>query len=189
MIEIYCGDGKGKTTAATGLALRAYGNRIRVLFLQFMKNGSSGEIGALERLPGIEVHYPNPFYGFTRNMNHQQRAEMAMQYSRMLQMAVEAVEAAWQVNQTCQKKEEAHQTDELLLLVVLDEVIHACNKGLLSETELCRLLDKCPDNVEIVLTGREPSGELTKRADYISEIEKRKHPFDRGIPARKGIEK
>lgn len=178
MIEIYCGDGKGKTTAAAGLALRAAGNGIPVLFLQFMKEGSSGEMKMLKILPGVKVGYPDPFYGFSSTMNEQQKEEMRKQYKELLDTALQALK----------NQKNADSKQGVSLVVVLDEVIHACNKKLLKEEALLKLLEECPDNTEVVLTGRNPSKRLLEKADYISEIEKRRHPFDRGVSARKGIE-
>lgn len=179
MIEIYCGDGKGKTTAAAGLALRAAGNEIPVLFIQFMKDGSSGEIQMLKELEGVSVYYPKIFYGFADTMNEQQKEEMREQYQELLSVAEEAME----------KQKMMHQEEQISLLMILDEVIHACNKNLLDEKELLKLIEECPDNIELVLTGRNPSSELLRKADYITEMKKRRHPFDKGIPARKGIER
>lgn len=184
MIEIYCGDGKGKTTAAVGLALRAAGNEIPVLFIQFMKDGSSGEIRMLETFSNITICYPKPFYGFASTMNEQQKEEMRAQYQGFLEMAAQVLEKQKNV----QVKTDMPTGMELRLVIVLDEVIHACNKNLLEEKELLKLLEECPDHIELVLTGRNPSKRLLEKADYISEIEKLRHPFDKGVPARKGIE-
>lgn len=175
MIEIYCGNGKGKTTAAVGLALRAAGNEIPVLFIQFMKDGSSGEIRMLETFSNITVCYPNPFYGFASTMNEQQKEEMRAQYQGFLEMAA-------------QMQKDLPAEMKVHMVIVLDEVIHACNKNLLEEKALLKLLEECPDHIELVLTGRNPSKRLLEKADYISEVEKIRHPFDKGVPARKGIE-
>lgn len=172
MIQIYCGDGKGKTTAAVGLAVRAAGHQIPVFFVQFMKNEYSGEIYVLKNLPMIEVHHAKRFYGFTKNMNQEQKEEMKKQYQNLLKQTWEAM----------------RQAGDQKNVVILDEVIHACNQKLLDEKELYRIISECPKNTEIILTGRNPSQALLERADYISEIKKVKHPYDRGISARKGIE-
>lgn len=172
MIELYCGDGKGKTTAALGLAIRFAGHGMPVIFAQFLKNDSSGEIRILKDLPQIQVMHAKTFYGFTMQMSREQRDEMRICYTEFLEQIQKKM---WE------KKDER-------VLVVLDEVIHACNHKLLSEQELCRFLDGCPETAEIVLTGRNPSEALTERADYISEIKKIRHPYDKGILAREGIE-
>lgn len=195
MIEIYCGDGKGKTTAAAGLALRAAGNGIPVLFLQFMKDGSSGEIKMLKEIKNVTVRYPEIFYGFTSAMSGQQKEEMKAQYTQFLELASKVLRE--QKNAQAREQEQEHlqsQGDAALqmnirLLVVLDEVIHACNKNLLEEEALLKLTEECPNDIELVLTGRNPSDKLLQKADYISEVKKRRHPFDWGVPARKGIER
>lgn len=189
MIEIYCGEGKGKTTAAAGLAVRAAGHGIPVFFLQFMKDGSSGEVAALRNLPGVRVRYAERFFGFYRSMDEEQRAEMKKQYQEMLAQAVgEAQQEISRADGTSGQEEGGSTRDRVCCVLILDEVLHACNKGLLDEKELLDFLDRCPDKWEVVLTGREPSGEIKKRADYISEIRKERHPYDRGIMAREGIE-
>ena len=172
MTELYVGEGKGKTTASIGLAIRAAGHKIPVYFYQFLKNGSSGEIEILKSIPGIEVKYPPVFYGFAKNMTKAQKEEMKEHYTNML-------ESVRQVVRT-------HGEDSVV--IVLDEVIHACNHQLLSETQLCELLEHCSPNIEMILTGRNPSQMLLNLADYVSEVKKVKHPFDDGVPARKGIE-
>jgi len=191
MIEIYCGDGKGKTTAAVGLAVRAAGHGIPVFFLQFMKDGGSGELVVLRNLPGVRVRYAQRFFGFFRSMSDEQKAEMKKQYQEMFDQAVSDVhqeisrrDGAGLLKQKAGSRSKA----EISCVLVLDEVFHACNKGLLEESDLLAFLDSCPQEVEVVLTGREPSDELKRRADYISEIRKERHPYDRGVMAREGIE-
>lgn len=168
MIQIYCGDGKGKTTASVGLAIRGAGNDFNVLFSQFLKDDSSGEINILKNIPQIRVFHTNAFYGFVKYMSDEQKAEMKADYAELINRV---------------EREIKENT-----IVILDEVIHACNFGLLEEKTLCEFLDKYSQSAEIVLTGRNPSQELIKRADYISEIKKVRHPYDKGIEARKGIE-
>lgn len=172
MVELYCGDGKGKTTASVGLAIRAAGHKIPVYFYQFMKDGSSGEIGVLKTIPGIQVKYPPVFYGFVRNMTDNQKEEMKGYYASMLQSVKQVM--AEHLNKQ--------------VVIILDEVIHACNNQLLSEAALCEMLEYRSTNIEILLTGRNPSKALLELADYVSEVQKGKHPFDKGVPARGGIE-
>lgn len=163
MIHIYVGDGKGKTTAAVGLSVRAAGHELNVLFIQFLKDDSSGEINSLKRLPGIELIHCPINYGFIFQMTEEQKKETTIEYNKMLDAAI-ASDA---------------------FLIVLDEVIHALNAGMIDEDKLKAILDK---NCEIVLTGWNAPEWLKKRADYISEISKIKHPYDHGIQARNGIE-
>lgn len=179
MLEIYHGTGKGKTTAAAGLALRAAGNHIPVLFVQFMKNGTSGEIQLLKELPDIQVMIPETFYGFTKNMTEKQKEETKNCYQEIL----EKIEQ--KTRKICC---ENNSTETIHMVVILDEALHACSHQLLSETALCSYIDSYHEKAEIILTGQHPSEQLCQRADYISEIKKIKHPYDKGITARIGIE-
>ncbi len=163
MIQVYVGDGKGKTTASIGLSIRAAGHGFNVLFMQFLKDDSSGEISVLRSIPSIEVIHCPVNYGFTFQMTEDQKKETAQEYDKMLDKAIEAD----------------------VFLIVLDEAIHALNAGLINQEKLERLLHK---NCEIVLTGRNAPEWLTDRADYVSDIQKIKHPYDRGVQARIGIE-
>ena len=168
LIHIYCGDGKGKTTAATGLAVRAAGAGKRVLFTQFFKNGNSCEVKSLKLLPLVRTLHCKTVPGRFKNMSPEEQAHARSDYSALLRQAMEEAQNA-----------------ELL---VLDEVISACNHGIIDESILREFLQNKADGLEVVLTGRNPSEELITLADYVSEIKKVKHPFDKGIRARRGIE-
>lgn len=169
LIHIYCGDGKGKTTAAVGLSVRAAGAGKRVLFAQFFKDGSSSEIKILEQLPQVQTDICKTHYGFYKRMDEVERGQARRDYTALLEDVLE----------------KARDAADLL---VLDEVISACNHGMVPENRLLEFLEGKPKNLEVVLTGRGPSQALVAMADYVTEMKKEKHPFDRGIPARKGIE-
>ena len=168
LIHLYCGDGKGKSTAAVGLAVRAAGAGKRVLFLQFFKDGSSSEIAMLRQLPGVEVLVCPRHFGRFRNMSEEQKQEAREAYGALFEEA-------------CRKAAEAD-------LLVLDEAVSACGHGIVQEEKLLSFLKQKPEELEVVLTGREPSEGLSAAADYITRMEKLRHPFDVGIPARLGIE-
>ena len=185
MIHIYEGDGKGKTTAAAGLALRAAGHGIPVIFAQFMKDGSSGEIQALGSFLGVRIVIADRFYGFASRMTQDEKAEIRESYGRLLRSVLEmACEAA----DDTETEAESGETCDCRCLVVLDEVLYALKYGLLAEEELLCLMERIPQGVELILTGRDPSHAVAGRADYITHIGKIKHPYDRGTPARKGVE-
>ena len=143
MHHIYTGDGKGKTTAAVGLAVRCAGSGRRVLFTQFLKPAKSGEIEAMEDMENMQIWLCPAEFGFT-----------------------------WQM--TDEEKEEAKDIYERYIWV--------------NEDELREMLEQFPDDMEVVLTGRNPSEQLCEWADYLTEMKKIKHPFDQGVKARKGIE-
>lgn len=168
MVHIYCGDGKGKTTAAMGLALRMAGAGKRVLIGQFFKDGSSGEIRVLQTVPGVETLHCKTVPGRYACMTEAQRETARKDYSRYL---LELLEKG-------QEKD----------LLVLDEVISALNRGIVPMEPVVEFLKAWGQEKEIVLTGRDPSQALLECADYVTEMKKQKHPFDRGIRARKGVE-
>lgn len=170
LVHIYCGDGKGKTTSATGLAIRAAGAGMNVLFVRFMKTENSGELNILRKIPCIEVVPCTKSFGFYSQMTKSQKEEAAEYYSSVLNSST------------------ARAASGKFSLLVLDEIMVACNYHLTEESVLLDFLNSKPEGLEVVLTGRSPSDRLIQAADYISEVKKRKHPYDQGIPARKGIE-
>ena len=160
LLHIYCGDGKGKTTAATGLAVRAAGSGKKVLFARFLKDEKSGELKILRQIPQIEVLPVEKSFGFFWTLSEAEKAEAKDMYFRL-----------WRT-----------------LKEVMDECMAALRYRLLPPEEVVTFLKERPEELEVVLTGRDPDEELLALADYVSEIRKVKHPFDRGIHARKGIE-
>ena len=168
MIHLYHGDGKGKTTAACGLALRAAGSGMKVLFVQFFKNGTSSEVKILSSLPQVTVVIPEVFYGRYKKMTDEQRKKIHECYGSVMK--------------------ELERTVSDYDLIVLDESVSAYNYDMFDRTAFLEMLDREGKEREIVLTGRDPADELVEAADYVTEMRKQKHPFDKGIMARKGIE-
>ena len=168
LIHLYCGDGKGKPPAALGLALRAAGAGKQVVFTQFFKDGSSSEMEPLAALPGVRVFHADTVKGFYRNMTPTQREQAGKDYTALFRQVAQAAQAAD--------------------LLILDEIVSACNRGVVPEKLVTDFLREKPARLEVVLTGRNPSAALLELADYITEMRKLRHPFDRGIGARKGIE-
>lgn len=168
LVHIYCGDGKGKTTAAVGLAVRAAGAGKRVLFVQFFKGGDSSEIPVLGRLSQVETLHRKTVPGFFKNMTPEQRERTQQEQAALLE---EAVARAGDVD-----------------LLVLDEAVSACNCGVVDEGRLLSFLRGRPEKLEVVLTGQDPSARLLALADYATQMRKLKHPYDSGVTARLGIE-
>lgn len=168
-LHVYCGDGKGKTTASVGLAVRAAGNGMKVLFCQCMKDGSSSEVEMLKKL-GITYLCCTERFGFFWNMTGEQKKAAACAYTGVFEEAA--------------KKASGEDYD----LLVIDEFMSAYNHGLIDQKKALDFLLHRPEKLEVVLTGRDPGEEILKLADYVTEMRKVKHPFDEGIPARKGIE-
>lgn len=170
-IHLYCGDGKGKTTAALGLAIRALGSGFRVVFVQFLKSHATGELISLERLPDITVLRGKEGTSFSFAMSEEEKKKTALHHTENLKKAIELA-----VSGNCD-------------MLILDEAVGAYNRNLIDRALLEDFIRNKPDTLELVLTGRDPAQWMADCADYVSEIRKVKHPYDRGIPARVGIEK
>ena len=164
MLHLYWGDGKGKTTAAMGLALRALGHGRRVVVVQFLKDGTSGEIAPL-RAAGAAV-YACPNAKFTWLMDEADKAAAREASARALGQAL------------------AEPFD----LLVLDEACAALKSGILDEALLRRAVAFAKSGREVVLTGRDPAPWLQDAADYSTEMRAHKHPYADGIAAREGVE-
>lgn len=283
LVHIYCGDGKGKTTAALGLALRAAGNGVPVVIARFLKNDGSGEVGILENVPGVYLFHCERQFGFTWTMSEEQKAEAEEYFTGLFERAWEmgcktareSVEGAGKAD-GCMAGENwgsdsvsdgSSRRDsgvcgtgssvsgspvsgspisgppasgspvsgpptsgfpvsgsptsgslvsgspvsgslvsgspvsvpsasvpltsppcEIRALLVLDEIMAAVNSGFVANERLLAALDHRPDGLEVVLTGRGPSEELLSRADYVTEMRAVKHPYEKGVGARKGVE-
>jgi len=167
LVQIYTGNGKGKTTAALGLALRASGRGLNVLIIQFMKpDAGYGEHIACSKIDNITI-IPMGLDHFVSNKPSQ-----------------EDIDAA---HETLAKSEELIGSGRYDV-AILDEGMNAVRLGLITSKELIDSLDRRPKHVEIVLTGRGMTPELEEYADLITEMKLVKHPMDKGIDARKGIE-
>lgn len=171
LVHIYCGDGKGKTTAAVGLAVRCAGRGNKVLLVQFLKSRDSGELYSLAKLPDIEVMRGKESKKFTFQMNEEEKHALLIEHNKMFEQVLEKIKNGG------------------YSLLILDEVIGALNAKVFEMPKLIEFLRHKPENLEVVLTGRNPAPELVEIADYVSEMRKVKHPMDRGIMAREGIEK
>ncbi|MCC8128001.1 MAG: cob(I)yrinic acid a,c-diamide adenosyltransferase [Clostridiales bacterium] len=169
-VHLYCGDGKGKTTAAIGLAVRAAGHDRKVLISRFLKNDDSGEVAALKRIPQITVLPCRESFGFAFRMTEEERKRAAVYYTGQFRETIRMA------------------ADGSFDILILDEILAACQYELVAEAELLDFLGNRPASLEVVLTGRNPSEAVREQADYISEIRMERHPFSRGVTARKGIE-
>ena len=172
LVIVHTGDGKGKTTAALGLALRAWGSGLRVLILQFIKGGQKyGELAAVEALKGVRdtIEVRQCGLGFTRRDEARKAEHIAAAKEAVCEAEQEIVSGAWD-------------------LIILDEINYAVKFGLLETEDVLRLVEKKPQELHLVLTGRDASPELIAAADLVTEMKLVKHPFQEGIKAQKGIE-
>ena len=167
-IHIYYGDGKGKTTAAVGLAVRAAGSGLKVLFFQFLKDNSSNERKILEGLPGVTCLPGREPVKFVSKMNGDERIEFRHYNNKALD----------EIIKFCGPFD----------MLILDEALCALNLEVLSEEKLISFIQHKPRGLEIVMTGPRLPDNLLEMADYVTEVRKVKHQFDLGRSARKGIE-
>lgn len=166
LVQVYTGDGKGKTTAALGLALRASGQGLRVGFIQFLKGyARCGEHRFVERCPAFTIVQPA-----ARSVFRQDAEGLRAVAEEALAIAREAL------------------TSEAYDLLILDEAVTSLKLNALTLAEVLDLIERKPPELELVLTGRGAPPELIAAADLVTEMVLHKHPFERGIKARKGIE-
>lgn len=168
MIYVFTGEGKGKTTAAVGQAVRSVGQGWKVLIVQFIKQIISGEVAPLKKL-GVEVYpmglgYVGILTDQKEKAQHVQAAERALDFAK--------------------GKLQTGGYD----LLILDEVNNAVHLGLLEVGEVLEFLKSKPKNVSVILTGRDAPQEFLKLADLVSEVREIKHPFSKGLQGKKGIE-
>lgn len=169
LVHLYVGNGKGKTTASAGLSLRVLGKGEKVLFTQFLKGRATNEIAPLEKL-GAVVRRAKCGTKFVFQMNEEEKAQLVKDHTECLaQTAKDAAEGTYR-------------------LIVLDEVVDAVNVGAVALDDLLKLLRERAPHVEVVMTGRNPDPAIVDAADYYTEFVCRKHPYEKGVPSRAGVE-
>ena len=168
MIQIYTGDGKGKTTASLGLALRAVGHGFKVLMIQFMKGKINyGELLAVKKIKGLRIEQ----YGRPDFVNPENPDPIDIKFAK------DAFDRARQAVKD-------HEFD----IIILDEINVAVSYGLIEATQIIALMKTLPEKTELILTGREMPEVFRQYADLISEVREIKHYFKKGVKARKGFE-
>jgi len=192
LVQVWWGDGKGKTTAALGMGFRAAGHGYRVHMLQFMKGGADsvenvrGEYNAIEAFPGIS--YENlGHYGWHGMRDGSDEADHEAEAEAGLERARELVDASASV--ATEPIPLDADPDAGCHMLVLDEIGYALNRDLLTDEQVLSLIEAKPDALELVLTGgHEPPTAICDRADLVTNVRKEKHPIDAGQGARKGTE-
>jgi cob(I)alamin adenosyltransferase len=166
-LQVYTGSGKGKTTAAIGLAVRAAGQGLCVKIMQFLKGIESGETNSLSAIENIEFVRVSESRKFFDSLSEEEKHKMREEVSAVLPV----------INGWLGKAD----------VIVLDEALGALHCGILKIDELVKIID-CRNGSEIVLTGRNAPEEIIKRAGLVTEMKEIKHYYNEGISARKGIE-
>ena len=165
LVHLYYGDGKGKTTAAMGLALRAIHAGRKVVIVQFLKNTVTGEICILEHL-GVKVYRGKHVNHFVSQMTEEEKMATRKMQTEHLLSAV---------------KEKAD-------VLILDEACAVWQKDMINRELLQKTVLEKANEQELILTGRMPAEWMLEAADYCTEMKCHKHPFQTGIKARKGVE-
>jgi cob(I)alamin adenosyltransferase len=165
LVHVYTGNGKGKSTAALGLAMRAAGQGLKVAFIQFIKGEPCGEHFFVKQYKPFEIVQVSVGDSFKKSKKQlSQEAQQTLDYAEQ-----EILSGKYE-------------------LVILDEIFVATNQGLITIKQVLELLDSKPVSVELVLTGRNAPPEIVQRADLVTEMLMIKHPFTEGTSARRGIE-
>lgn len=171
LVHIYTGDGKGKTTAALGLGIRACGSGMKVLMVQFLKSSNTSELNSIKKLePSFEVNRGFNCKKFIWNMTTEEFTEAAKEVRLIFEDVKNVV------------------LKEQFDLIILDELLGVLSLNLIEEAAIIEMIKSKPNSVELVITGRNAPQGLIEISDYVSEIKAIKHPYDKGVNARKGIE-
>lgn len=170
MIHVYYGDGKGKTTAATGLVVRAAGSGMKVYVARFLKPNQSAELNILRNLENVTVEPVTRTFGFTFRMTEEQKKEAKDYYTELMRKAT--------------SKENMEKYD----MIFLDEANIVFHYDFIDREEFLNFLKEYGKEKEIIVTGAMGQEPINELGDYVTEIKKIKHPYDKGVKARKGIE-
>ncbi|MGL5066699.1 MAG: cob(I)yrinic acid a,c-diamide adenosyltransferase [Sarcina sp.] len=168
--QVYTGDGKGKTTAAMGLAFRAAGDNMKVNIIQLLKAWKTGELVSIDKIDNIDLFRFQTTKKFTWDLNEEE----------MIQYKKETREAYFFALECLRER----KCD----ILILDEIMGAYHGEFITEEEIVALIDLKPSNMELVLTGRNVPKKVAEKADLITEMKPIKHYMDKGVNARLGIE-
>ncbi|MGG7077744.1 cob(I)yrinic acid a,c-diamide adenosyltransferase [Clostridium sardiniense] len=170
-VQIYTGNGKGKTTAAIGQGMRAYGNGLKVIMVQFLKSGRTGELNTVDELgENFEIFRFEKRRGFVWTLTEEEKEEVKKEVKVAYNFIIDILE-----NCKCD-------------MLIIDEVMGVLKNEFLSVEEVIELIDKKPKNVELIMTGRNVPKEIVDRANLVTEMKEIKHYYKEGVPARKGVE-
>ncbi len=168
LVQVYTGNGKGKTSAAFGLALRAAGRGLKVYIIQFIKGGFDyGELYVIDKIPNITLKAFGRGKFVTAKPPDNEDVKLAKEALKLANGIVKSGEYD---------------------VIILDEVNVALSLGLIGLEEVLTLIETRPIHVELVLTGRSVPEEIVQIADLVTEMKEVKHPYSKGLPARNGIE-
>lgn len=170
-VQVYTGNGKGKTTAALGLGFRAVGREFNVLLVQFLKSMDTGELRSIKKFPNFTVTRLGETNKFSWTLTTEEKDQLIKNTQREWFEFIEGLQVS--------------PVDVL----ILDEVMGALKVGLITIEQLAEFIDSKPEGMELILTGRDVPQEIEDRADLITEMRKIRHYYDQGVVSRDGIER
>ena len=170
-VQVYTGNGKGKTTAALGQGFRSVGNGLKVYMVQFLKTFKTGELESVKRLePDFKIFRFEKKRGFFWTLSDEEKVELKIEIDKAYKFCYDSLET-----KACD-------------VLIMDEVMGALSNKLLTVEQVIELIHIKPENVELILTGRNVPEQIAQEVDLITEMREIKHYFSRGVPAREGIE-
>ncbi|WP_300347238.1 cob(I)yrinic acid a,c-diamide adenosyltransferase [Clostridium sp.] len=169
-VQVYTGNGKGKTTAAMGLAFRAAGDGMEVKIVQFLKSWKTGELEAASKFPNLEIYRFEKVKGFTWELNEEELSQLKKEVRGAFDFVKKLIE-----NRECD-------------ILILDEIMAAISTGFIECNEVLDLINSKPIDMELILTGRNVPDKILERADLVTEMKEIKHYYKKGVNAREGIE-
>ena len=171
LVQIYTGEGKGKTTAAIGQGIRAYGNGLKVYMLQFLKGGKTGELKTIDELgENFKIFRFEKPKDFTWNLTDEEKEELRLEIREGYNFILDVIKE--------------NKCDVL----IIDEVMAVLSNKFLSVEEVTYIIDNKPETMELILTGRNVPKEILEKSNLVTEMKCIKHYFSEGVPAREGIE-
>ena len=171
LVQIYTGNGKGKTTAAIGQGIRSYGNGLKVFMLQFLKGGETGELKTIGELgENFKIFRFEKPKDFTWNLNEKELEELKLEIREGYNFILDVIK-----NNKCD-------------VLIIDEVKAVLSNNFLTVDEVLYIVNNKPKNMELIMTGRNVPNEIIEKANLVTEMKPIKHYFEEGIDARKGIE-
>lgn len=171
LVQVYTGEGKGKTTAAIGQGIRAYGNGLKVYMLQFLKGGKTGELNTIDELgDNFKIFRFEKPKDFTWNLTDEEKEELRLEIREGYNFALDVIKE--------------NKCDVL----IIDEVMAVLSNNFLSVEEVIHIIDNKPETMELILTGRNVPKEIIEKSNLVTEMKCIKHYFSEGVPAREGIE-
>lgn len=170
-VQIYTGNGKGKTTAAIGQGIRAYGNGLKVIMVQFLKSGKTGELNTIDELgENFEIFRFEKRRGFVWTLSEEEKLEVKKEVGVAYNFILDIIE-----NCKCD-------------MLIIDEIMGVLKNEFLSVEDVLKLIEKKPKNMELIMTGRNVPEEIVNKANLVTEMREIKHYYKEGVPARKGVE-